>query len=332
MLRLLKRAPLPGLAALLLLILFCGISYSHASSQAAGLRDTFHKDYARLRTTDRDQRLVETYGDRTIMGFGYLRGILKGIPDSGLFPKVRYHYYSMNEAIVFPHLHSRVTDKMLVGIDLRPEDLQEIKIAAAVRISAQDGPDKAATGWAFVTDWEYDRLSAIKVSFASAPPGPLEIHAVMLTSPHDFTPVGEWQWKLANPAASELLQMDKPMKNLYGRGSLPYVLFLEAGYAAGGPGPAVQSVEVLGTKVSLEGYTPFHLEKSCFAALGTPFLVEILRTKDIQWLDYLLRVSNVPEVRQAAEAARGHGLRARPALSQEPPSSGRFKDTEGEEH
>ena len=105
------------LVLLLLLPSFIGQTRTILSTAATDLRH--------LLTTTPTQRTLEAYGDKTIMGYGYLEKVLHGIPDEHFFPFMRYPYYDMNAEVVFPGQRYQIDKRMLVGIDLAPQDLIE---------------------------------------------------------------------------------------------------------------------------------------------------------------------------------------------------------------
>lgn len=248
------------------------------------------------------QRKLEAYGDRTIMGYGYLTDILRGIPDPRFFPFVRYSYYGMNAEIVFPGERTKIDRRMLVGIDLEAGDLTEGKVVDAQPMARGRTPEGFMTGWAFLTTWDYDRLTGIKIGVSNpAHAARQNFKANLLRSHAEPVQIAQWTWPSAELSDPLILKFSEPVKEIYSRGSLPFLLFIENSPADGSAAAEITRVEILGIKVLTEGYTVFHRENRCFAALQTSFLREIAARGPESWRQYLLGVSNVPEIKYLLE-------------------------------
>jgi hypothetical protein len=266
-------------------------------------------DLRHLRASEA-QRKIETYGDRSIMGYGYLTDILRGIPDPRFFPFVRYSYYGMNAEIVFPGERTRIDRRMLVGIDLEAGDLTEGKVVDAQPMVKGRTPEGFMSGWAFLTTWDYDRLTGIKIGISNpAHAARQNFKANLLRSHAEPVSIAQWTWPSEELSDPLTLKFSEPVKEIYSRGSLPFLLFIENSPAEGSAPAEITRVEILGIKVFTEGYTVFHRENRCFAALRTSFLREIAARGPESWRRYLLGVSNVPEIKYLLEqkdAARGN--------------------------
>jgi len=250
-----------------------------------------------LTSTTRDQRILETYGDQTIMGYGYIRERLKGIPKPQFFPETRYPYYGMNAHVVFPNFPNVIDPRMLVGINLRPDDIRTTVVAEAAPFSRQTTAGSHFSAWSFMTKWDYDLLNGLAVEFESAPKNAPQIQATLLHSPSDRRVEGQWRWEGMEISENILLPLNPSIKNVHTRGSLPFVLFLEIKSKDGSAPPPVKTVRVMGVKVNLSGYTLIHQKGYCFMALKNDFLREEFARPESPWRIYIMKHVNIQKIR-----------------------------------
>ncbi len=265
-------------------------------SQVYTLGTHLAKDLPHLLSTTEEQRRLEAYGDKNIMGYGYLKKVLEGIPDPYLFPLVKYQYYGMHANVVLPGNRNALDKRILVGIDLLPQDVSETIVSRARRVSEKYLGTSLVTGWGFITQWEYDLLTGALVYFKEPLPAKQSFKAIMLNSPSDHTQIGDWSWQnvpLKNPVK---LTFDKPLKEVYGRGSLPFAFVLENRGSETDATAQVTQVEMLGVKAQIHGYTMIHEEGRCFMAIEDSFFNEILEKGPEEWRAYLRKITNLPAI------------------------------------
>lgn len=264
------------------------------------------RDLPYLLSHSREQRQLETYGDSRIMGWGYIKRILKGLPAEDLYPLVRYPYYGMNVELVLPGKRTRLDKNMLVGIDLRPQDVQESLVTKAQQISSQSSSSRRTSIWIFTTTWDYDTLNALEIEFGKENAGPQNIRAVLLHSHERRHPIGTWEWTNQLVGKSLRLVLKDPVSEVYQRGSLPFVLILEnAPSQQGGKAARIENLNIRGIKVNLSGYQIVHQEGYCFTALKTGFLEKVFREDHTAWKDYLKGIANTTAFEETVLAATG---------------------------
>jgi hypothetical protein len=256
------------------------------------------RDLRHLATTTSEQRKIETYGDQDTMGYGYLQRILKDIPDDTLFPFMRYRFYGMNAEVVFPGKRTRIDRRMLVGIDLDPSDVLERKITDARQITAQKHMKGSVTAWMFMTTWDYDLITGIRVHMKNLSGQPRQhFKATLLRSPSDPSPLADWSWTDVDLASPLVLHFDKPVTEVYSRGSMPFILITENQSPDGKTPVEIATVEVLGIKVQTAGYTILHQEGRCFTAFENSFLDKVIGSDSAAWRHYLSKLTNVAAVK-----------------------------------
>ncbi len=257
--------------------------------QMASSAIEFPKDIRFLLRFAREERKLLEYGNRNQVGYGYLRQIVEKIPDPEIFPVVRYPYYYLLAHILYPGNRNQIDPRILVGIDLSGKNLTEIKVADAVRVSKGKQPGRHDSAWIFMTQFEYDKMTALEIGFQEPfAPGLFLIRALLFHSLHDQTKLGEWAWErvaLQNPLR---LVLDKPLPNFsFTRGSLPFVLAVEAVPLEGGEAPDISAIQILGVQVDLSGYTVVSRDQNCFTAVETKFLNQTLQQGPTPWREFI---------------------------------------------
>jgi hypothetical protein len=162
----------------------------------------------------------------------------------------------------------------------------------------------SVTGWIFMTTWDYDLMTGVKIHIKN-PSGQSRQHfkATLLRSPSDPSVLANWDWANVEPANPLTLHFDKPVTEIYGRGSMPFILILETQSPDGKMPADVASVEILGIKVNIADYTIVQEEGRCFTALKSSFLEKILGTDSKEWKHYLSSLTSVPALKTRLQAS-----------------------------
>ncbi|MCM8774753.1 MAG: hypothetical protein NC930_00115 [Candidatus Omnitrophica bacterium] len=273
------------------ILLLCPLGFDHLKA----ITDDFIRNFEILRTTSLEQRKLQTYGDLTGIGYGYLRKIVDGIPEPSIFPVTRYRNYTQNAYLYFPGYRYKIDDRILIGIDLPPEDLIENYVAPARSVYQAVDSNSNRSMWAFVTVLDFDTLTGFQLHFDSPPPpDPQNISLTLFYSPSNQTALGRWSWNRISLQQSTFLKLSEALHQFsFSRGSLPFVIGIDIRPVQGRTSPGISQVDVIGIKVNLNGYTIIHREGQCFTALKNDFLTAIERNDLQDWQKYLGRIKNV---------------------------------------
>jgi len=159
----------------------------------------------RLVTESAEQRRLDAYGDCGARGYGYINRVIAKLPEPDAAPLVRYHGYDRFGALVLPFERKRIDDRVLVGINLRDEDLSEQVLVCQ--------KEADSTSWFVRADEDVDTLSGFRLDPGSTPTlQPSQIQVTLYDTPqrrHELA-----QWTLAIPAGAAgpiVLRPEQPL-------------------------------------------------------------------------------------------------------------------------
>jgi len=291
-----RNQPLIVRACLLLAFL---LLIPSAWGHVAHVFQTLTADVPYLLGTTPEQRKLDTYGDRKNTGYGYLLELVEDIPEEHFFPRVRYSTFYPNTHVVFPGYRHVIDDRLMIGIDIAASDFRETLVTSATPHMKEKTERGYVGAWAFATTWEYDLISAITLYFAPGQLPPLQnFKATLYDSPKNQVIRNRWVW-LNQPSKSKMtLNLKDPIRDVYGRGSVPFLLLLENTAVGSKQTAEIVKVEILGKKIDTDGYTLFHREQTHFAAAETSFLNQVIRSGPPAWRQYFDDHINIPDIRK----------------------------------
>jgi hypothetical protein len=115
----------------------------------------------RLVTETSEQRRLDAYGDCGARGYGYVSRVIAKLPEAEASPLIKYHGYDRFGALVLPFERKRIDDRILVGINLRDDDLAEQMVTCR--------PWSDAGSWFVRVDEDVDTLTGFRIDPGRAP-------------------------------------------------------------------------------------------------------------------------------------------------------------------
>jgi len=216
----------------------------------------------RLVTETSEQRRLDAYGDCGARGYGYLTRVLTRFPEPDAVPLVRYHGYDRFGALVLPFERTRTEDRVLVGVNLRPEDLAEQTLEC--RPAAGD-PSSCITR----ADEDVDTLAGFRVAVGQSPaPGPSEIAVTLYDTPRRYRVLGRWTWPLAAGSVGQIaLKLDRPLT--------PFSVHNRSiGFLVETAGASIARLDLLVRPVDARGYVVVHERNGCTTSVRQDLLTE----------------------------------------------------------
>jgi hypothetical protein len=249
-----------------------------------------------------EQVKINQYGECNAIGYGYIKKIVSTIPDTNLFPVVRYSTYNLFPFVLFPDSRLGNDDKILIGIDFGPEATDEAVITHAKQSSVNSNASKSQ--WIFHTTLDYEILTGFSFSFKNIVPLQEQtLNVTLYDSEMNFVEIGHWVIPLSNQQKSPLLfNLEKPIRNFsINRGSTDFILVIESTGINNSPAIEIADISVLGIKIDLSDYMIFHRGQAhnerCFAAIKKSFYQEIYDNNLVEWKKYLEVVANVRRIK-----------------------------------
>jgi len=245
---------------------------------------------------------LSNYGDCNGTGYGYIGKIVPLIPDPNIFPVVRYKHYNTFPHVLFSDSRTQYDDKILIGIDLDEDALQETLISQAALVSTETNPSKST--WTFQTVNDYDLLTGFVFNFKNDLP--LQTQSLELTlydSAINYVEIGQWITTLPNNQKPFFAYyLEKPINHFsFGRGATSFIIVIKNMSINDSSSTQISNIGILGVKVDVSNYTIFHKDydhdERCFAAIKNSFLQEIQDNNLTSWKNYLDKVFNANPIK-----------------------------------
>ncbi|MBT7073328.1 MAG: hypothetical protein HN922_00290 [Anaerolineae bacterium] len=251
-------------------------------------------DFKVLHRSTSNDLFVTNYGYCNKVGVGYLRKIVPSIPDTEIFPVVRYGDWYRYPHVLFRDRRIKNDNRVLIGIDLHKNDIRETKITEAVMESA----DKTISTWLFHTGFDYELLTGYNFLLCDNSSLVEEKYIVTLYDSYkNYEEIGQWFFTIQNNNERiSTIHLDEPISDFsFTRGATNFVLELK-NITPNNSNKNICGIEILGVKIDIRDYTIFHLEenkKLCFSAIKNSFYQEIKNDDLTLWQNYLDGISNV---------------------------------------
>lgn len=253
----------------------------------------FPENLRLLVSTDFEERKLQAYGTHELLGYGYLRKIVDPIPEEDLFPLTRYRHYTQDVHLFFPGHRYRIDDRILVGIDLPPQDLRPHLIGRALKFQDRLVGNRRLTTWQFVTAYDYDDLTGLLLEFMPPPIPSQNLRITLRHSPRNPQILGQWIFRHITGGPTTEIKLDPPVRHFsFSRGALAFIVEIEQEVEAGLPPPAIAELGIIAIKVNLKNYETLHQEEQCFTALRKDFLQQIETQGPDSWRRYLEYLRN----------------------------------------
>lgn len=264
-------------AIISVVLFFFYISYS---------RNIFHAIQQLFLTSqeDRKGRMYASYG------YDYVKRVISIIPQPWIFPVVRYVNYAHNVDIVLP-VNSKKTDgRVLIGINLPKEALQEELMTTAHRITKYS--DGNTSYWVFNTIDDYDTLTAFHFLMRSDSEF-LPVNITLFANSSKTTVLGSWIFEpIQNRGNQTIFTLPVPIKNFsFNRGSEDFLIALEQPKDVDkNMFSNIEYIRIYGIKVDLERYHIVHRSDRNFTALTYDFLHTIEEEDLKDWKQFLSKI------------------------------------------
>lgn len=224
-----------------------------------------------LSSSSLDERKLISYGDRTKSGYGYVREVLSGIPNPKLAPLIRYERELPAIRSLLPGNRWREDRRLMIGIDVGSRALYEPSILQAGRTrSDRDGIQGRET-WTIRVINNYDYLTGVQLHFDPASSVPTRLKLRLLDDEIRRTPLGEWQ------AVFDPLVTGSPWTISFPELLRPFSRSFFAIEIEKSPRDGLQlfTINPMGVRIDLAGYTVLHRSQGCFTAMRTQALESI---------------------------------------------------------
>jgi hypothetical protein len=232
----------------------------------------------RLLTETSEQRRLDAYGDCSARAYGYVTRVLANFPEPDAAPLVRYHGYDRFGALVLPFERKRVDDRVLVGVNLRDEDLSEQVLAC--RRSTEDGEG----AWFVRADQDVDTLTGFQVDVGSSPtPRPAQLDITLYDTPQRRHDAGRWTFPVAAGTAGTItVRPDRPLKPFSVHNRSVGFLFDVKGFQ-------LARFDLLILSVDARGYVRVHARGGCSTSIRADLLSDARGRRGPwrEWLDSL---------------------------------------------
>jgi hypothetical protein len=224
-----------------------------------------------------EQRRLDTYGECGARGYGYLNRVVEHLPDPHAVPLVRYHGVNRFGDLALPFERDRVDARVLVGINLRDQDVQEQPLGGR-RLASSPG----SSSWIVRPDTDLDALVGFRVTVRAAPARePQSLRLVLFDSPLRGRQLGRWDVPIAPGAADGQMSVDAAA-------SAQAFSFhnLSVGFVVDVTGPPLSALDLLVIPVDTRRYSRVHTDGGCTTFVRADLLADV-RAPRGPWRDWL---------------------------------------------
>jgi hypothetical protein len=245
----------PFIVGVGLMVVIAGV---HAAKLAV---ETFHAT-RRLLVETPEQRRIDANGDCGTRGYGYLRRVIERLPDPTAVPLVRYHGYDAFGALVLPFERRHVDGRVLVGIDLRDEDMVE-QLMACRRLSAEGD----VSSWLFRADSDIDTLLGFRIDARDVREPSVDV--TLFDTPQRRHQLARWHLTIP-PGANGQISL-RPAETLK-----PFSVHNRSvGFLFDVERAAIRALDLLVIPVDARGYTTVHTDGGCTTAVRADLLADV---------------------------------------------------------
>ncbi|MFI5165416.1 MAG: hypothetical protein ACHQQS_02245 [Thermoanaerobaculales bacterium] len=227
--------------------------------------------------TTPEARQIAFYGDRSGLGYGYVRDVLEHYPDPESLPEIRNPGHDDFLRLFLPGRLRRRDDRMLIGIGIPEAQLRESTVATAVRVAA----DQHESGWQFATGTDVDTFVGLDVT-VSGKKG-LAGTAELLAGVQDPSVLASG--RIENPGGDQSVVRFRPVPFhpfSIQRGATPFRIRMT--------GVVPERIEVMGIPTDIRGYEILSRERNCFVAVRQDAKELLSGPGAKPWLTYFRRL------------------------------------------
>jgi len=258
------------------LIAGVGLMASIAAVHGAKLTTETIAAARRLILETPEERRQETYGVCGARGYGYLNRVIQRLPDPHAVPLMRYHGYDRFGALALPFERHRVDERILIGINLRDQDVAEQSIAC--RRLTENGD---SSSWIVRADADIDALVGFRFELRPAQAvTSTRIGLVLYDTPQRRRQLAHWQVPITAGAAGPLTVHPDAMVAPFSVHNRSIGFLLEV------TGHPLAALDLLVIPVDMRRYVRVHTDGGCTTSVRADLLPEVRASRG-PWRDWI---------------------------------------------